>query len=60
LLPPETEKLWRDDEGYVHLLKNAPSLEEMKAFFIGQRDQLEIEAAAEKLRKRQGENSRLS
>lgn len=37
----------KDDEGYVHLLPNAPSLGEMKAFFIAQRDKLEVELAAE-------------
>jgi hypothetical protein len=35
------------DEGYAHLLANPPSLEEMKQFFIAQRDQLEVELAAE-------------
>lgn len=37
----------RDDEGYAHLLANPPSLEEMKHFFIAQRDKLEVELAAE-------------
>jgi hypothetical protein len=36
----------RDDEGFAHLLPNGPSLEEMKSFFIGQRNKLEIESAA--------------
>jgi hypothetical protein len=36
----------RDDEGYAHLLSKAPSLEEMQAFFVEQRNQLEIETAA--------------
>lgn len=44
----------RDDEGYIHLLKNAPSLEQITAFFIAQREQLEIESAAEELKKRRG------
>jgi len=44
----------RDDEGYAHLLPNAPTLDEMKNFFISQRDQLEIQLAAEALRSRQG------
>lgn len=37
----------RDDEGYSHLLKNPPALDEMTAFFRAQRDQLEVETAAE-------------
>lgn len=37
----------RDDEGYAHLLANPPSLEEMKQFFMTQRDKLEVELAAE-------------
>lgn len=36
-----------DDEGYAHLLKNPPTLAEMTAFFRAQRDQLEVETAAE-------------
>lgn len=36
----------RDDEGYLHLLANPPSLEEMRAFFSEQRRQLEASAAA--------------
>lgn len=36
----------RDDEGFAHLISKAPSLEEMKKFFIEQRDRLEIESAA--------------
>jgi hypothetical protein len=43
----------RDDEGYVHLLSNPPSLAEIKGFFVSQRDRLEIELAAEAARKRQ-------
>ena len=43
----------KDDEGYAHLLPNAPTLDEMKNFFISQRDQLEIQLAAEALRSRQ-------
>lgn len=46
----------RDDEGYAHLLKNAPTLDEMKAFFVAQREKLEIETAAEA--KRQGQKTR--
>jgi len=34
-----------DDEGYKHLLPNAPSLEDMTAFFVTQRNQFEIDAA---------------
>lgn len=41
----------KDDEGYAHLLPNAPSLEEMKAFFVAQRDKLEIELAKDAKRK---------
>jgi hypothetical protein len=41
-----------DDEGYSHLLSNPPSLEEMRAFFVAQRDRLEIEAAAEVARRK--------
>ncbi len=35
------------DEGYAHLLPSPPTLEQMKSFFIAQRDQLEIDLAAE-------------
>ena len=42
----------KDDEGYAHLLPNAPSLDEMKAFFTSQRNRLEVELAAESLRSR--------
>jgi hypothetical protein len=42
----------RDDEGYAHLLENAPTLEEMSAFFAKQRAQFEIETAAETARQR--------
>ncbi len=40
----------RDDEGFAHLLSHAPAPEEMKAFFVEQRNQLEIETAAEAAR----------
>ena len=43
----------RDDEGYAHLLPNAPTLAEMKAFFAALRDQLEVELAAEALKQQQ-------
>ena len=43
----------KDDEGYAHLLPQAPTLDEMKNFFISHRDQLEIQLAAEALRSRQ-------
>ena len=43
----------RDDEGYAHLLPNPPSLEQMKSYFIEQRNFLEIEVAADALRQRQ-------
>jgi len=42
----------RDDEGYAHLLQNAPSLQEMTSFFVEQRNRLEIETAAEAKRRR--------
>ncbi len=42
----------RDDEGYAHLLPNPPTLDEMKAFFVEQRNKLEIETAAEAARRR--------
>ena len=42
----------RDDEGYAHLLQNPPALEEMRAFFVAQRDKLEIESAAEAMRQK--------
>ncbi|HMC28256.1 MAG TPA: nucleotidyl transferase AbiEii/AbiGii toxin family protein [Verrucomicrobiae bacterium] len=47
----------RDDEGYAHLLENPPSLEEMKKFFIEQRNLLEIQCAEEARRiKKEAEN----
>lgn len=39
------------DEGYAHLLSNPPSLEDMKNFFIAQREMLEIGLAAQAKRK---------
>jgi len=42
----------RDDEGYAHLLANPPTLEQMKTYFIEQRNLLEIEIAADALRQR--------
>jgi hypothetical protein len=42
----------RDDEGYSHLLPNPPSLEQMRDFFIAQRNILEVEAAADAAQKR--------
>ena len=41
----------RDDEGYVHLLANAPKLDEIIVFFRAQRDKLEVESAAEAARR---------
>ena len=38
------------DEGYHQMLANPPTLEEIKTFFISQRDRLEIETAAEAAR----------
>jgi hypothetical protein len=43
----------KDDEGYAHLLSNPPPLDEMTAFFVKQREQLEIELATE-AKRRQG------
>jgi hypothetical protein len=43
----------KDDEGYAHLLRNPPTMAEMKAFFIAQRDQLEVDLAAEALQRSQ-------
>lgn len=40
------------DEGYAHLLANPPTLEEMKSFFVAERDRMEIELAAEALSQR--------
>ena len=37
-----------NDEGYQHLLRDAPVLEEMTAFFRRERDNLEIQLAAER------------
>lgn len=42
----------RDDEGFAHLLKNAPALEEMKTFFVEQRDKLETEIATQAARQK--------
>jgi len=42
----------RDDEGYVHLLRDAPKLEEMTAFFRAARDERERQAAADGIRER--------
>ncbi|HUR46586.1 MAG TPA: nucleotidyl transferase AbiEii/AbiGii toxin family protein [Candidatus Saccharimonadales bacterium] len=41
----------RGDEGYLHLLTSPPSLEEMKQFFIAQREDLEIQVARAAARK---------
>ena len=55
MLPPDTKQDWSflNDEGYAHLLPNPPTLKEMKAHFIAQRDRLEIQLAAEAARRRQ-------
>jgi hypothetical protein len=42
----------RDDEGYTQPLKNPPSLEQIRTFFIEQRNRLEISSAAEAMRHR--------
>ena len=36
----------RDDEGFAHLLKKPPSLDDMKRFFVEQRNKLEIDNAS--------------
>lgn len=41
-----------NDEGYAHLLTEPPTPDQMKAFFIAQRDAVEIETAAEAARSR--------
>jgi hypothetical protein len=41
-----------DDEGYAQLLPNPPSLDEMRTFFITQRDRLEVETAATAVRRK--------
>ena len=38
----------KNDEGYSHLLKDAPSLETMRKFFIDRRNEFEVQRAAEK------------
>lgn len=47
----------RDDEGFAHLLPNPPSLKEMKAFFLEQRNKLEIETAAEAVSRQAAKNA---
>ena len=42
----------RGDEGYLHLLKNPTTLEEMKQFFVVQREKLEVELAVEAKRRK--------
>ena len=46
----------RDDEGYSHLLQDAPSLDEITTFFRAQREKLEVESAAEAARRRRDKN----
>lgn len=46
MLPRDTEQVW-------NFLKNQPALAEMKAFFVSQRDQWEVELAAEARRRQQ-------
>ena len=43
----------KNDEGYAHLLENAPTVEQMANFFKAQRNKLEVALAAE--RRRQSE-----
>ncbi len=43
-----------DDEGYAQLLATPPSLGDMKAFFVAQREQMEIASAAKAARGRLG------
>ena len=40
----------RNDEGFSHLISAPPTLGEIKSFFVAQRNQLEIETAAEAAR----------
>lgn len=44
----------RNDEGFQHLVSNAPSLEQMRDFFIEQRDLYERARAANRARNRNG------
>ena len=46
MLPRDTEQVWN-----FHL--NPPTLAEMKAFFVSQRDQWEVELAAEAKKRQQ-------
>src|ERR1051325_5082776 len=43
----------RNDEGYEHLISNPPSVEQMKRFFLEQRDTFEVERAAAAKRRAQ-------
>ncbi len=47
----------RDDEGFAHLLADAPSIGEMKTFFLEQRNKLEVETAAEVVRRQHGDSN---
>lgn len=47
----------RDDEGYLHLLKNAPALGEMTAYFQAQRDTLEEKIAANAFRNKRNDRT---
>lgn len=47
----------KNDEGYAQLLADAPTLEEMKSFFIHQRNRLEIETAAEIASRKSNKNN---
>lgn len=40
----------RDDEGYAHLLEHAPTIVEMKNYFVAQRNRFEVELAEEAAR----------
>jgi hypothetical protein len=42
----------RDDEGYAHLLADAPTVKEMQDFFVEERKRWEIETATETARRR--------
>lgn len=42
----------RDDEGFAHLLQNPPSMDEMKKFFVEQRNELEIDSASQAIRRK--------
>jgi hypothetical protein len=42
----------KNDEGYAHLLKDAPSLESIREFFIDRRNEFEVQQASGKRKER--------